>query len=102
MYEENRMIAEPSGALAIAGAVAYCKANNLKDINVIAVISGANMDFQQFSVITEYADIGGETESVFVSFLVEQPGSFRELVELVRIYIIYIYIYTLSPLFNLT
>lgn len=83
LYEENRMIVEPSGALAIAGARAYCDFYGLKDINVVAILSGANMDFAKLGVIADLASLGSEREALYATFLPEKPGSFRKFSELV-------------------
>ncbi|KAK4419295.1 Threonine dehydratase 1 biosynthetic, chloroplastic [Sesamum alatum] len=58
MFEEKRSILEPAGALSIAGAEAYCKYYGLKGANVVAVTSGANMNFDRLRLVTELADVG--------------------------------------------
>ncbi|KAG9160488.1 hypothetical protein Leryth_008871 [Lithospermum erythrorhizon] len=45
IFEEKRSILEPAGALSLAGAEAYCKYYALKNVNVVAITSGANMNF---------------------------------------------------------
>lgn len=77
MFEENRSILEPAGALALAGAEAYCKYYNLKDANVVAIASGANMNFDRLRLVTELADIGRQREAVLATFLPEERGSFK-------------------------
>lgn len=83
MFEETRSILEPAGALAIAGAAAYCKYYGLKDETVIAIASGANMNFERLRVVTELADVGARKEAVIATFIPEQPGSFKSFIELV-------------------
>ncbi|KAL3754055.1 hypothetical protein ACJRO7_001318 [Eucalyptus globulus] len=58
MFEEKRNILEPAGALALAGAEAYCKYYGLKGENVVAITSGANMNFDKLSMVTELANVG--------------------------------------------
>nr|XP_043611987.1 threonine dehydratase 1 biosynthetic, chloroplastic-like [Erigeron canadensis] len=53
MFEEKRSILEPAGALALAGAEAYCRYYNLKNTNVVAITSGANMDFDRLRLVTQ-------------------------------------------------
>ncbi|KAK1389565.1 Threonine dehydratase [Heracleum sosnowskyi] len=77
MFEENRSILEPAGALALAGAEAYCKYHDLKDANVVAIASGANMNFDRLRLVTELADIGRQREAVLATFLPEERGSFK-------------------------
>ncbi|XP_074354277.1 threonine dehydratase 1 biosynthetic, chloroplastic-like [Apium graveolens] len=81
MFEENRSILEPAGALALAGAEAYCKYHNLKDANVVAIASGANMNFDRLRLVTELADIGRQREAVLATFLPEERGSFKKFSE---------------------
>ncbi|GJN23532.1 hypothetical protein PR202_gb11189 [Eleusine coracana subsp. coracana] len=58
MFEEKRNILEPAGALALAGAEAYCKFYDLKGETVVAITSGANMNFDRLRIVTELADVG--------------------------------------------
>ncbi|XP_047955430.1 threonine dehydratase 1 biosynthetic, chloroplastic [Salvia hispanica] len=83
MFEEKRSILEPAGALALAGAEAYCKYYGLKDANVVAITSGANMNFDRLRLVTELADVGRRREAVLATYMTEEPGSFKEFCELV-------------------
>ncbi|KAM4084190.1 hypothetical protein ACJW30_08G114700 [Castanea mollissima] len=67
MFDEKRSILEPAGALAIAGAKAYCKYYGLQGENVVAVTSGANMNFNKLGLVSQLADVGRqhEPEAVF-------------------------------------
>lgn len=78
MFEEKRSILEPAGALALAGAEAYCKYYGLKDLNVVAITTGANMNFDRLRLITELADIGRQREAVLATFMPEELGSFKK------------------------
>ncbi|CAB4282900.1 unnamed protein product [Prunus armeniaca] len=55
MFEENRSILEPAGAVAIAGAETYCKHYGLKGENVVAITSGANMNFDRLGFVSQLA-----------------------------------------------
>lgn len=83
MFEEKRSILEPAGALALAGAEAYCKYYGLKDANVVAITSGANMNFDRLRLVTELADVGRRREAVLATYMSEEPGSFKQFCELV-------------------
>ncbi|XP_051178697.1 threonine dehydratase 1 biosynthetic, chloroplastic isoform X2 [Lolium perenne] len=83
MFEENRNILEPAGALALAGAEAYCKYYGLKGETVVAISSGANMNFDRLRLVTELADVGRKREAVLATFLPEEQGSFKKFAELV-------------------
>ncbi|XP_024195647.1 threonine dehydratase biosynthetic, chloroplastic [Rosa chinensis] len=77
MFEETRSILEPAGALALAGAEAYCKYYGLKGENVVAITSGANMNFDKLRVVTELANVGRQQEAVLATVMPEVPGSFK-------------------------
>ncbi|XP_071697615.1 threonine dehydratase 1 biosynthetic, chloroplastic-like [Rutidosis leptorrhynchoides] len=83
VFEEKRSILEPAGALSLAGAEAYCKFYNLKDVNVVAITSGANMNFDRLRLVTELANVGRQREAVLATFLPEEAGSFKQFAELV-------------------
>ncbi|XP_051130390.1 threonine dehydratase 1 biosynthetic, chloroplastic-like [Andrographis paniculata] len=82
MFEETRCILEPSGALSIAGADAYCRAHNLTNVNVIAVTSGANMNFDTLRLVAEIANIGTGQEQRLMTSLSEDQKSLKELVDI--------------------
>jgi len=77
MFEEKRSILEPAGALALAGAEAYCKYYGLKDENVVAITSGANINFDRLRLISQLADAGRNCEAVLATCMPEEPGSFK-------------------------
>nr|WLD47579.1 TD_P540L [Quillaja saponaria] len=83
MFEEKRSILEPAGALALAGAEAYCKYYGLKGENVVAITSGANMNFDKLRVVTELANVGRKQEAVLATVLPEENGSFKHFCQLV-------------------
>lgn len=81
MFEEKRSILEPAGALALAGAEAYCRYYGLEDKNVVAITSGANMNFDRLRLVTELANVGRQKEAVLATFMPEEPGSFKRFCE---------------------
>lgn len=83
VFEEKRSILEPAGALALAGAKAYCQYYGIKDEAVVAVTSGANMNFDRLRMVTELADVGARREAVLATFMPEEPGSFRKFQQMV-------------------
>ena len=76
IYDETRSIAEPAGALAVAGMKKYVADKKIKDKNLIAINSGANMNFDRLRHISERAEIGEQREALFVATIPEKPGSF--------------------------
>jgi threonine dehydratase len=83
VFEDTRSILEPSGALAIAGAKEYAKRHNLHGKNLVAVASGANMNFDRLRFVAERAELGEQREAVFAVTIPERPGSFRKFCSLV-------------------
>lgn len=82
VFGDTRSILEPAGAVAVAGAKAYCSANRFTG-KVIAVTSGANMNFDRLRVISEIADQGGKEEATLLSIIPEKNGAFKRFVETV-------------------
>lgn len=83
VFNETRSILEPAGAVSLAGAKAWLKREGLKETKVVAVTSGANINFDRLRVVSELADIGAKTEIMLASTIPEQPGSFQKFVEVV-------------------
>ncbi|KAK7392529.1 hypothetical protein VNO78_20972 [Psophocarpus tetragonolobus] len=83
MFEEKRNILEPAGALALAGAEAYCKYNGIRGENIVVITSGANMNFDKLRVVTELANVGRKQEAVLATVLPEVSGSFKQFCQLV-------------------
>ena len=82
VFGDTRSILEPAGAVAVAGAKAYCQAHGVTG-KVIAVTSGANMNFDRLRVISEIADQGGKEEATLLSIIPEKNGEFKRFVETV-------------------
>ena len=83
VFEDTRSILEPSGALAIAGAKAYAARHKLKDKTLVAVASGANMNFDRLRFVAERAEVGEQREAVLAVTLPEKPGSYKKFLALI-------------------
>ena len=83
IYEDTRSIAEPAGALAVAGLKAYAAARRARDETLIAILSGANVNFDRLRHIAERAEIGREREALFAVTIPEEPGSLRTFCEVI-------------------
>ena len=83
VFEDTRSILEPAGALAIAGAKEYAKRHKLTGKTLVAVASGANMNFDRLRFVAERAEVGEQREAVLAVTLPETPGSYRRFVELI-------------------
>jgi threonine dehydratase len=77
VFEDTRSILEPAGALSIAGAKAYVAQHQLQGETLVAIASGANMNFDRLRHVSERAEIGEEREAILAVTIPEQPGSFR-------------------------
>ncbi|MEO1767312.1 threonine ammonia-lyase, biosynthetic [Thiobacter aerophilum] len=77
VFEDTRSILEPAGALAIAGAKAYAARHRLKDKTLIAIASGANMNFDRLRHVAERAELGEQREGILAVTIPETPGSFK-------------------------
>jgi threonine dehydratase len=82
VFEDTRTILEPAGALSVAGAKAYAKEHKLKDQTLVAVASGANMNFDRLRFVAERAEVGEHREAVLAVTIPEKPGSFRKFCDL--------------------
>jgi len=81
IFEDTRSIVEPAGGLAVAGVKKYVVDNNVKNQNLIAICSGANVNFDRLRHIAERAAIGEEKEMLLAVEIPEEPGSFRQFCE---------------------
>jgi threonine dehydratase len=80
VFEDTRSILEPAGALAVAGAKEYARRNKLRDKNLVAVASGANMNFDRLRFVAERAELGEQREAVLAVTIPEKPGSFKKFI----------------------
>jgi threonine dehydratase len=76
MFEDTRSIAEPAGALSLAGLKKYVARENCQGKTFVAINSGANINFDRLRHVAERADIGGQREALFAVEIPEQKGSF--------------------------
>ncbi|QDQ27297.1 threonine ammonia-lyase, biosynthetic [Chitinimonas arctica] len=82
VFEDTRSILEPSGALALAGLKAWAAREGVRDETLVAVASGANMNFDRLRHVAERAEIGEAREAILAVTIPERPGSFRAFCEL--------------------
>lgn len=76
LFDETRTLFEPAGALAVAGIKQYIDREKLKDKLLIAVNSGANINFDRLRHVAERAELGERRECLFAVTIPERPGSF--------------------------
>ncbi len=81
IFDDTRSIAEPAGALGIAGLKKYVERNGSTGANLIAVNCGANMNFDRLRHVAERAELGEYREALLAVAIPERPGSFRQFCE---------------------
>lgn len=81
IFDDTRSIAEPAGALAVAGMKNYLARNPQTGKTFIAIDSGANMNFDRLRHVSERAELGEHRESIIAVTIPERPGSFRQFCE---------------------
>lgn len=84
LFDDTRAIAEPSGALAVAGMKKYLEPDGPAadpelppGSHLVAVVSGANVNFDRLRHISERAEVGEQREMILGVTIPEQRGSFR-------------------------
>lgn len=82
VFEDTRSILEPAGALAVAGAKEYLRRSGLQGATVVAIASGANMNFDRLRFVAERAEVGEQREAVLAVTLPEQPGAYKKFLRL--------------------
>ena len=78
IFEDSRTIAEPAGALAVAGLKRYVTGGSHADETLIAINCGANMNFDRLRHVSERAEIGEHREALIAVEIPERPGAFLE------------------------
>ena len=82
IFQDTRSIAEPAGALAVAGIKKYVLRENCSARTFVAINGGANMNFDRLRYVAERADLGAQREALFAVEIPEAPGSFLRFCEL--------------------
>lgn len=82
IFEDTRSIAEPAGAVSLAGLKAYAMRDSKRSGALVAINSGANMNFDRLRHIAERAEIGEQREALLAVTIPERPGSYRNFIQL--------------------
>ncbi|KAJ2482388.1 threonine deaminase, partial [Coemansia sp. RSA 2320] len=84
VFEDTRSVLEPSGALAVAGLKKYARERALAGKTLVAVTSGANMNFDRLRFVAERAAMGEQREVLLSVVIPEHAGSFLRLHDVVH------------------
>lgn len=79
IFEDARSVPEPAGALALTGLKQYVQRESLRDKDLVAIVSGANLNFDRLRHIAELSALGEQREALICTTIPERPGSFRAL-----------------------
>jgi threonine dehydratase len=82
IFEETRVLSEPAGALSLAGLKAYA-ARGKGEGALIAINSGANLNFDRLRHVAERAEVGEDREVLLAVTIPERRGSYRRFIELI-------------------
>lgn len=79
IFEATRIVAEPAGALSLAGLKAWIEKTYSRDKTLAAIVSGANMNFDRLSHVVDRAEIGAKREALLAIMIPEKVGSLQKL-----------------------
>lgn len=77
IFDDTRSVAEPAGALGVAGLKKYVERTGIEGKTLIAIESGANMNFDRLRYVSEMAEVGEGREVIMAVTIPEKPGSFQ-------------------------
>ncbi|MCK5880237.1 MAG: threonine ammonia-lyase, biosynthetic [Sinobacterium sp.] len=78
IFDDTRSIAEPAGALSLAGLKKYASEHGITGKTMVCIESGANTNFDRLRYISERTEFGEKREAVFSVEIPEKPGSFKK------------------------
>lgn len=76
LFDDVRAIAEPSGAVALAGLKKYVEKHNIQGENLAHILSGANLNFHNLRYVSERCELGEKREVLIAVAIPEKKGSF--------------------------
>ena len=84
LFEDVRAVAEPAGAVALAGLKAYADSHELpEDARLACILSGANLNFHSLRYISERAELGERREALLGVTIPERQGEYLRFCKLI-------------------
>lgn len=80
VFDDTRSVAEPAGATSIAGMKKWVEQTGSEGKTLVAICSGANMNFDRLRYVAERAEVGEHHEAIFAVTIPEKPGSFKRFI----------------------
>jgi threonine dehydratase len=78
IFDDTRTVTEPAGALSVAGLKRWVARDREQADGLVAILSGANMNFDRLRFVAERAELGEAREALLAVTIPEQAGAFRE------------------------
>jgi len=78
IFDDTRSVCEPAGALGVAGLKKYVAREGVSGQTLIAIDSGANVNFDRLRHIAERSELGEKREVIIAAKIPERPGSFKK------------------------
>ena len=78
VFDDTRSIVEPAGALSVAGMKRWVEDRDVEGQHLVAILSGANMNFDRLRFVAEQAELGEAREALFAVTIPERKGAFRD------------------------
>ena len=82
IFEHTRVIAEPAGALSLAGCIRYSQTSNGNE-KLVSILSGANMNFHTLRYVSERCELAEKKEAVLSVTIPEEKGSFKKFCQII-------------------
>jgi len=96
IFDDNRTLVEPAGALGVAGMKKYVQREGVHGQVLACVNSGANMNFDRMRHVAERTEMGEKREALFAVTIPEKPGSFLQFCKILEGRVITEFNYRLS------
>lgn len=82
IFDDTRVIAEPAGALSVAGIRKYVQQYQISGQSLAGILCGANINFHTLRYVSERCELGEQKEAVFAVKIPEEKGAFRAFCQL--------------------